>query len=233
MTNLILNPSFSFAIGIATLVGASVASNIAPTLASSEAKEVAVADVEGTVPVKMAVAEDDLEELAARIQDLLGELKRLDADPNATSDDLADVKKELEGLLDKLAALELQGEENEGEQNEGEEAEGEEGEGEEGDSGCEKGTCEIGKPSAGCPDVPCREDLDACIYLAVPSVRPSDPTYSAGGVFAFDSIFSSAAARGVENATIRAMNATKACPDAKDCSKKDCDKKEPPKDPKG
>ena len=98
-----------------------------------------------------------------------------------------------------------------------------------GESGCSKsGECEIGKPSGGCPDVPCREELDACIYLAVPSVRPSDPTFSAVGVFAFDSIFSSAAARGVENATIRAMNATKACPDAKDCNKKkDCDKKDP------
>jgi hypothetical protein len=61
------------------------------------------------------------------------------------------------------------------------------------------------------------------IYLKMPSIQStaghsSQAEYSADGLYSFMTIFHSAASRGVENATIRAFNASRACPDGKSCT---------------
>lgn len=68
-------------------------------------------------------------------------------------------------------------------------------------------------PSPNCPAVAACESKDAVIYLRLPALQNTNQSYTANGVFAFNSLISGAVARGFENATIRAMNATKACPD--------------------
>jgi hypothetical protein len=66
-----------------------------------------------------------------------------------------------------------------------------------------------------CPPVPCCcEDARICIIEEVPPV-----CYTEAGLQAFVAIFRGAAAKGVENATVRAFNATKVVPDCIDCDK--------------
>ncbi len=63
-----------------------------------------------------------------------------------------------------------------------------------------------------CPQVkPCRNN-DACVIVKLPPISRQDAAFTYNGTHSFLQIFSNAAARGVENATIRAMNATKVCP---------------------
>lgn len=64
----------------------------------------------------------------------------------------------------------------------------------------------------GCPEVPACGKQDACAILRVPSIDQPPPSLTSNGAHAFASIFAAAAARGVENALIRAMNATQVCP---------------------
>jgi hypothetical protein len=64
-------------------------------------------------------------------------------------------------------------------------------------------------PDVICPPVPpCCEDARICIIEDSPPV-----CYTETGLRAFVTIFRGAAARGVENATIRALNATESVPD--------------------
>ena len=63
-----------------------------------------------------------------------------------------------------------------------------------------------------CPAVADCAGQDACIIIHLPPIEYSQATYTAQGTCAFATIFSAAAARGVENASIRAMNATRVCP---------------------
>lgn len=59
---------------------------------------------------------------------------------------------------------------------------------------------------------------DKCVRIRIRTVGVNcTPAYSAEGTFAFINIFSAAAAQGVENATIRAMNSTKVCPSTEEC----------------
>jgi len=63
-------------------------------------------------------------------------------------------------------------------------------------------------PQPGCPPVPCCcQDAKVCI-----AVQTGPVCYTASGVTAFTALFRDAAAQGVENATIRAFNATKVVP---------------------
>jgi hypothetical protein len=67
-----------------------------------------------------------------------------------------------------------------------------------------------------CPPVPCCcEDARICIIEEAPPV-----CYTEAGLNAFVAIFRGAAAQGVENATIRAFNATKVVPDCVKCDEK-------------
>ena len=64
-----------------------------------------------------------------------------------------------------------------------------------------------------CPPVPCCcEDARVCVIEEVAPV-----CYTEAGLKAFVTLFRDAAAKGVENATIRAFNATKVAPDCVDC----------------
>jgi hypothetical protein len=81
-------------------------------------------------------------------------------------------------------------------------------------------TCSEYTPN--CPVVKPCDSSDACVVFAVSSRQAN---FTARGVHSFASIFSAAAARGVENATIRAMNATEACAT---CTPQDGGFKKPP-----
>ena len=70
------------------------------------------------------------------------------------------------------------------------------------------------RPS-GCPAVADCTQNDECITLRLPPLANSQPGYTCQGTYAFTNLFAAAAARGVENATIRAMNATRVCPTCK------------------
>jgi hypothetical protein len=83
-------------------------------------------------------------------------------------------------------------------------------------------SCRVVTTPKECPDVPCCKQEDACIVINVPGPRPKDGAFTANGVSSFIAIFNSAATRGVENATIRAFNSTRACPQCKDCSDDPC-----------
>ena len=74
-------------------------------------------------------------------------------------------------------------------------------------------------PDPRCPtDIPCRENRDGRLYLLLPPIEPSAAIgYTPEGLSTFMTVFHNAAARGVENATLRAFNATRNCPDGKDC----------------
>ena len=82
--------------------------------------------------------------------------------------------------------------------------------------------CVLVKPSPNCPK--CCVKTDACIYFRLPAIYRPDPVLKPEGVYAFDAILSIGAARGFENAAIRAMNVTRACPD---CANNNCDKHKP------
>ncbi|HEX8200140.1 MAG TPA: hypothetical protein VF590_06605 [Isosphaeraceae bacterium] len=81
----------------------------------------------------------------------------------------------------------------------------------------------VATPDPLCPqDVPCYSTRDAVIYLRLPPIqshagRSPHSEFSADGLNTFVTLFHSAAAKGVENATIRAFNAARACPDGKNC----------------
>ncbi len=77
--------------------------------------------------------------------------------------------------------------------------------------------------SSSCPDVPNCSNNDACLQHSLPPARNYDSGYERGGVHSFISIFEAAAARGIENATIRAFNSTNVCPT--------CRPQPPPSDP--
>jgi hypothetical protein len=70
-----------------------------------------------------------------------------------------------------------------------------------------------------CPaDVPCFQARDGRTIMVLPAIEPASG-FTTEGITTFITVFHSAAARGVENATIRSFNATRACPDGKDCLK--------------
>lgn len=72
----------------------------------------------------------------------------------------------------------------------------------------------------GCGPTPCFQSEDSCINIRMPVIHSEvaiRPNLTTEGTNAFVNIFGIAAARGVENATIRAMNATKVCPTGKNC----------------
>jgi len=80
----------------------------------------------------------------------------------------------------------------------------------------------IGRRDAIAPDAWCPRShhggpvCDARIRYPV-AERRLDPVYTPGGVHAFVTLFNEAAARGVENATIRAFNGTMVAPAYADC----------------
>lgn len=91
-------------------------------------------------------------------------------------------------------------------------------------SKCGSKCCKTGT-SEECGKIPCCNQKDACIRYTVSVRQRIDNSYTADGVTSFIAIFNAAAARGVENATVRAFNATKACPECKDCpEEKPCGK---------
>jgi hypothetical protein len=68
-------------------------------------------------------------------------------------------------------------------------------------------------PAIECPPSPC-----CCVDATVCVVEEVAPVcYTEAGVRAFVTLFRDAAAKGVENATVRAFNATKVAPDCIDC----------------
>ena len=71
--------------------------------------------------------------------------------------------------------------------------------------------CKLHTPE-GCPPVKKCDKQDACVTLRIMPLDDSHPALTYKGTHAFLNIFGAAAARGVENATIRAMNAAKVCP---------------------
>ncbi len=81
---------------------------------------------------------------------------------------------------------------------------------------CDKKPCKpvpVPAVAVACPNVPCcPTDASVIVIVEQPAA-----VYSEAGLRAFASIFSSAATKGVENATIRAFNATKVCPPCKPC----------------
>jgi len=62
---------------------------------------------------------------------------------------------------------------------------------------------------------PCKRDASTCVLI-----DNTRPTYTAQGVHAFLSLFRVAAEKGVENATIRALNGAKVGPACTDCEQK-------------
>lgn len=72
------------------------------------------------------------------------------------------------------------------------------------------GCCQWESPA--CPDAPYCANNDACLQHLLPPPKTNDPGYERSGVHAFISIFEAAAARGIENAAIRAFNSTNVCP---------------------
>jgi hypothetical protein len=70
-------------------------------------------------------------------------------------------------------------------------------------------------PQGLCPPAPCCcEDARVCVVEQSKTV-----CYTEAGLRAFAAVFRDAAAQGVENATIRAFNATKVAPNCGDCTK--------------
>lgn len=87
--------------------------------------------------------------------------------------------------------------------------------------------CQTIVPSPNCPkNVPCRKK-DQCVYIYLPPIYQSEPVFSAEGVFAVNSIINNGVARGFENVMVRAANATKVCPDTRECETIPC----PPQTP--
>lgn len=74
-----------------------------------------------------------------------------------------------------------------------------------------KDCCRVYAPRD-CPPTACTEVGDACVIVRMPSIDSRNPSFTAKGVYAFSELFTAATARGIENATVRAMNATKVCP---------------------
>lgn len=86
-----------------------------------------------------------------------------------------------------------------------------------GASACDKKPVPVPMPcgSCECPPVPCcPQDSCAAIVVGEPAA-----VYTEAGLRTFAAIFSAAATKGVENATVRAFNATKACPPCDPCEK--------------
>lgn len=73
-----------------------------------------------------------------------------------------------------------------------------------------------------CGNIGCDRAKDGCVKIKLSTLgvtgQSSTSAYTPGGTYAFINIFSMAATRGVENATIRAMNSTKICADSKNCN---------------
>jgi len=87
---------------------------------------------------------------------------------------------------------------------------------------CDQCSGEEVKPPADCVDVPCCQAGDAHIKYRVKIPQSKEGNYTAQGVNAFITIFSAAAARGMENAAVRAFNGTSVCTDCKDCPEFPC-----------
>ncbi len=84
-----------------------------------------------------------------------------------------------------------------------------------------KDCCQPFKPR-GCPAVkPCRRD--ACVTIQITPLDRQDATFTYNGTNSFMNVFGAAVARGAENATIRAMNAIKVCPNCTQHHEGECD----------
>lgn len=81
--------------------------------------------------------------------------------------------------------------------------------------------CQPFKPK-GCPAVkPCQRD--ACVTIQITPLDKQDATFTYNGTNSFMNVFGAAVARGAENATIRAMNAIKVCPNCTQRHEGECD----------
>ena len=83
--------------------------------------------------------------------------------------------------------------------------------------------CKLHHPP-NCPEVkPFRRD--ACVTIQISPINKQDAGFTYNGTHSFMNIFAAGVARGVENATIRAMNAVKVCPSCKHKHEGECDPK--------
>ncbi len=84
-----------------------------------------------------------------------------------------------------------------------------------------KDCCQVFKPK-GCPPAkPCHRD--ACVTIQITPIDKQDANFTYNGTNSFMNIFGAAVARGAENATIRAMNAIKVCPNCTQHHEGECD----------
>ncbi len=73
-----------------------------------------------------------------------------------------------------------------------------------------KDCCKVFTPKGCPPEKSCQ--VDACVTIQMTPLGRQDANFTSNGTNSFMNIFGAAVARGAENATIRAMNATKVCP---------------------